>query len=367
MGSDMDLDEFRRLVKITQSPFLLFRAALRMPAVRVPTVLFRPRAYYQWMKMWRALPVLDWIRGAELFRDSEFRSASEYYRRGLAKHPEHVASDCARLDLAYCLFRMGEVKQALTLLKSIADEGQSIRDAALLLAQLQINCGQFYSAAATMRAALARYPDDAACEIGYCWSVMLSRHPGVNLDQVRFRLRDLRSRVALTDSRSVIIDSALAYYEIRYGDSEFGEQLLSRVLASGAAPFEAVLLRGERLLEDGRLTQARDQLERAMKLLPTDPRPALLLARYYLEPGDTYEAHYAFQLAQEACKKSAWEHPDTLAVLVDCYEALGEEEAAGVIGSRLRALTTARQLVVDGFDVVEEQLSKLRQTKISNA
>jgi predicted Zn-dependent protease len=143
------------------------------------------------------------------------------------------------------------------------------------------------------------------------------------------------------------------------------DHLLARVIAGGGAPFEVFLVKGEKQLEEGRIVPARDQFERAMRLVPQDPRPLALLAKTYLAPGDSYEPEYALQLAQLACERSHYENPEMLLILAEAYETVEDPSNALLISTRMKALTSTRQINFDYLQRVEEQLQRLRQAKLS--
>ena len=74
----------------------------------------------KWWKTWKTIPILEWVQAAALFRSGEYRLAEKFYRKGLKRHPNHIAHHCARLDLAYCLFKLGRLAEAEQELKQVA-------------------------------------------------------------------------------------------------------------------------------------------------------------------------------------------------------------------------------------------------------
>jgi len=324
----------------------------------------RPALLLSWWRTWKTLPVLPWIAGAEYFKSGDFRLAAESYRRGLEKYPHHRANFCARLDYAYCLFQLNALSEAMAELRKVVVQEPGLKDGHLLLAKLQLYTGQAVSAARTMRRALDIFEADPQIILCFAHCVIAAKGPTAQLAEVREKLRSLRARLDFADPYYSAVDAAIACYEFRFGDIEFADQLLVRVIASGGAPFEAFLAKGEHLLENGRISQARDQFERAMCLVPQDPRPLTLLARCYLTEGDFYEPEHALQLASMACSRSHYENSEALSVLADAYSAIGDMHGAMLISARMKALTSTRQINFDYLRRVEQQLQRLRSVKL---
>jgi predicted Zn-dependent protease len=327
----------------------------------------RPVLLWSWWRTWKTLPVLHWIAGAEYFKAGDFRAAAESYRRGIEKFPRHRANFCARLDYAYCLFQLNSLSEAMAELRKVVVQEPGLKDSHLLLAKLQLYTGQAVAAARTMRRALDLFESDTQVILCFAHCVIAAKGPSSQLVEVREKLRALRSRLDFSDPYYAAVDAAIACYEFRFGDGEFADQLLVRVIASGGAPFEAFVAKGERLLDGGRTAQARDQFERAMCLVPQDPRPLTMLARCYLADGDLYEPEHALQLGLMACSRSHYENPEALSVLADAYAATGDAQAAMLISARMKALTSTRQINFDYLRRVEQQLQRLRSVKLPTA
>jgi len=319
---------------------------------------YRPTLVIGWWKLWKTLPVADWIRGAEFFRAGDFKKAAKYYERGFIKNASHPAAACAQLDHAYCLYQIGDILAAVGNLERVVAAGAQLKDAHLLLAKLQLNLGRFSDAVSTMKRCLSFSSEDIQVALCYAHTMFESDSPAVTMKLVKDYIQVFREKLSLEDPMHVAVDTALATYECLYGDEDLGERLLSRALASGVAPFEAILLRGERWLEQGRITQAREQLERAAKACPADPRPYLRLAESYLLDGELLEPGYAVQLATVACKRSNWEYAECLEVLRQGYIALGDRDMVDLIEERLSSLSPVK------FNA-EARLSDLRPERAS--
>lgn len=311
---------------------------------------YRPRLLLSWYKLWKGIPIVDWIRAAELFRAANFKRAAFYYKRGLDRHPNSRASQCAKLDYGYCLYQENQLLEAVEVLQKLLNSGCQLKDAYLLLAKLQLTLGRTKDAASTMQKALSIAPEDIQVALCYAHVMFDANVPALTMKLVKDFVNTFRAKISLEDPVHVAVDTALATFECRYGDEEVGERLLSRALASGVAPFEAILLRGERWLEQGRIHQAREQLERAAKSCPADPRPYAKLAESYLLQGDFYEPEYAVQLATVSCKCSNWENHLSLDVLRQGYGELKDHDMVELIEERLRTLAPREFAAVEAVD-----------------
>ena len=173
---------------------------------------------------------------------------------------------------------------------------------------------------------------------------MLTDLSDSEIDNIKYNLLDLRREVGLEDASYLHIETALANIEIKRGELKKGERVLSRVLSTGEAPYEAILIRAQRLLETGRLVIARNQLERAACACPRDPKPLVLLARSYLRAGVDYNLTWAKQLAESACKLSNWENAECMSLLSRIYEEDAQPEIAEIYNEKLKELSSSKEL-----------------------
>ena len=307
-------------------------------------ILRRPKLLLDWYRLWSTWPVASWIRAAHCFQDGDFRQALNFYRQGLAEHPTHRAAPCAKLDIAYCYYRLDELETATEELQDLIHSGAQLKDAYLLLAKIQALLGLPLSAGSTMFRCLEMFPNDVQALVAYVHLGLWVGLPHESLIDAKDALISLKRGLMLDDSRQVGIDSAIAHCEIRGGDIELGDRVLARALATGRAPYEAVLLRGERLLEQQRIIPAREQLTRAMGLMPRSSRAARLLAESYLIEGIFFEPEWAKQLATSACKASHWQDVRCIEVLIRAYEACGETGAAQLFSQRIPSLASFREM-----------------------
>lgn len=324
--------------------------------------LLRPKEFLRWIRLWKTRPVWPWVRAAENFKSKDFLQAAKLYRLGIERFPNHPAVNSAKLDLAYCLYRNNEYQSALEILQELLKGEENPKDVYLLAARIQMYTGCALSASTTMHSCLLKFPGDIQTLSCYMHSALYSC-AGLEAQQlIRSELLRLKRELTLDDSRNLHLDTALAHFEIVRGEIRKGERMLARVLATGEAPFEAVLLRGERLLERGRVLPAREQLTRAMNASPRDPRPVLLLARSYLRNGTEANPTWARQLAEVACKLSCWQNAECLNVLARAYEASNEKANAQLFYERMKTLPSMDEL---GVTYYQSSLEQLRAQKVS--
>ena len=319
--------------------------------------------YYRWYRLWGTLPVWQWVRAAECFRRSEYRQAVSFYRAGLEKKSRHPAVFSARLDLSYCLYRIDLHEEALEQLEILNESGVDFRDAFSLSARLYLIQGRLKKACEIMARACICYPDDVRILCSYVHYAIYSKSAFENLMLAVNKLERLKEPLSLEDPLTYFIDNALAHYELRNGDVRGGERMLARVLASGMAPYDAVLLRGERLLETGRVLPARDLLARAMRSAAKDPRPPMLLAQSYLLTGPDYNPAWAVQLAELSCRVSRWVNGVSLVTLARAYEAKAERAKAQLFMERVRSVPSYHEL---SFGQGELNVGQPRIQKVGN-
>jgi len=170
----------------------------------------------------------------------------------------------------------------------------------------------------------------------------------------------LRKKVGdINDPAYRALDTASAHYELFYGDREVGEKTLVRALASGEAPFEAYLLRGQQLMEHRRVAIAREQFKRATTLQPLDPRPLTLLAQSYLLEN---ECNYKWveSLALRAATLSCWRDEVAINILINCAVNTNDELAESLYKGRYYDLCLARDLDVIGVREAVQDVQRLR-------
>ncbi len=309
----------------------------------------RPQMAVEWFRMWHSAPIVKWLRAADYFVRGDYSRAGSYYSSGLLKHPNHGASNCARMDLAYCYYRLNKVEESIELLDGLILSRINLRDAYLLRSKLATIVGNPADGMAVLMIGLEVFPDDIGLLSASLHINLTSQLDARQLHETYVSLLKLKQQLSLEDDRQSVVDTAIAHYELRFGEPENGDRLLARVLATGSAPYEAVLLRGERLLRLGRILSAREQLTRAMRSAPRNPRPVQLLAETYLVPGYTEEPEFAEQLASAACRLSHWENPDCIEVLAEAYERKADYNSSELLKARAQTVRNSQQRESSAF------------------
>ena len=331
---------------------------LRGPFAKISAEL---NIYANWIRRWHTFPVRDWIRAAMFFESGNFQLAADLYKRGLEKRPNHIAASHARFDYGYCLYRLGRLVEARTSLTETISANNRLRDAYLLLARIHLIFGHNRSALQTLKRCVELMPADISALTSYFHLLVSSGTDGSRMGLMRDELIQTKMRLQLDDFGQEQIDGCLAAYELKYGNRQRGERLLARVLASGRAPYDVILLRGELFLADGRIIQAREQFARAARIAPRDPRPFMFLANTYMTESPFQEIEWGLQNATAACRLSSYENAECLSALVRAYELNGESDVALLFIERMRDLPSTRQLNIDQMLSFKKELQRLRQ------
>ncbi|MCB0338901.1 MAG: tetratricopeptide repeat protein [Bdellovibrionales bacterium] len=290
----------------------------------------------QWCKTWKALPVFNWIRGAKSFRSGKFREAALLYERGLKSHPHHPAALCARLDLAYCYFRLRRFQDADDQLKVVLTKAPTMREAYLRLARMQLWTGQAMSAAWTLRRALREFGTDADLVSTFLQAVLDNGGPNYLLQEGVEFLKQLPP----SDRASSKLEIAAARLAIFRGDYKTGRGNLARLTAGATPPFEALVAYAEALIAEGRIAHSRQQLRRALQIAPDHPRVLSLFAESYLKSGPFYNPEFARQLALSACQNSGWCGPREMHILAEAYLANNERITALAVAHKAKEAGT---------------------------
>lgn len=284
-------------------------------------------AIIHFSKRWKTLPVYSWVKGAKMFEAGRFSDAAKQYKKGIEKRKAHPAINNAKFDLSYCLYRAGELQDSLEYLKQVTSKEETPKEAFLLQSRIYLVFGKQFNAIETLKECARRFPEDIAVLASLLH--LLSHTDETKITRIiKDRLTVKRRLISVDDPKLELIDAAIAIYEIKRGDIKRGERLLSRVLSSGYAPYEAIVARGELWLNQGRVAQGREILNKAVKSCPRDTKPLLLLARSYMISGAAQNLDFAKQLATEAAQISNWQNSDVLSLLIEIHEARGEYELA---------------------------------------
>lgn len=323
-------------------------------------VICKPSLWGRWWNAWGTLPVWSWIFAARAFRDGNFRVAAEGYRRGLARHAGHVAAESARFDYAYCLHRLGEHHRAADELALLTDAGSTIVEAHLLRAEILMTLGRAGEAVYILQQAKKRFPKHARVAVCLMFALIEAGQIGDEILELRDTLLVHRAAAGLDDPIVSHINTAIASFELTYGTPSLGERLLARVIAGGTCSVEAVVVRAAWLQRSGNHAQARRLAARAVEAAPRQPRPYAVLAESLIAGGNLSERRWALQLAETACRMSAWENVKYLNVLEQAYRATGQEDAAELVAERSKSICFRQQLAVESFDMPETEVARLR-------
>lgn len=285
-----------------------------------------------WLKTWGSLPVLSWIKAASHYRNGDYEGAAALYSAGLKKHPNHKAQFCARLDLAYCLFKLKQFDEAQAHLKFIVSHCPASREGHLRLARLHLWLGQAHEAAWALHHALRHIPADAELAAIYLLAVLENDGPAFLLKEAA----EVAQREDLRRAESPRLDLALACYAMRNGKYEEARQTIDTLASRNGAPFESALIFAELLLEDGELGGAREELRRALAVAPEHPRVLSLMAESYLRGDAPTNVDFAVQLGVQSCQASAWKSPREMHILAEAYLRAGDKFAALVVASKAK-------------------------------
>lgn len=318
------------------------------------------RLYRKWFKIWGSLPVFAWVKAAALYRQGDFAHAAVYYEKGLLRHPTHPARHCARIDLAYCLFKLGRLDDAESHLKQVTKHLPYSREAALRLAQIQMWVGETGEAAWTLRNCLRYNPFEPELVASFLLAVLENNGPSYLLNEA------VHATFALDASQMKLpkLEVARALLAITRGDVLTGRAVLVGVVTQPKAPLEAHLYLAELLKNEGRADLARQQLHHALAQEPNHPRVLAQLAEIYLEAGADYNPHYAQQLATSAAQNTAWQSPREMHTLAKAFYHLGDKMTALMIASQAKKVGADRGAYRDA-KCLDELIASLSTGTIS--
>lgn len=310
---------------------------------------------HKWWRTWRTLPVWSWVRGAAAYRAGRFELAERHYKAGLKRHGSHPANFCARLDLAYCLFKLGKIDEADQLLRAVTTQLPASREAYIRLARLQMWSGHSLEAAWTIRRALRSIDVDPELAALFLGAVLDNGGPGYLLDEAI----EASKKIETEGHDFPRLQAARARLAMERGDEENGRQALERLAVGEDAPFEAILMYAEVILGEGKIAQARRQLRRALMVSPDYPRILSLLAESYMKAGSFYNGEYAKQLAINACQLTNWSSPREMHLLAEAYYHSGDKISALVVASKAKQAGTRLMGTYRDVRILDELIESL--------
>jgi cytochrome c-type biogenesis protein CcmH/NrfG len=168
--------------------------------------------------------------------------------------------------------RLSQFTDAITSYKHSVDAQGSSSEGWLGLARAQVSAGLIPDATSTFTTAIERFPKDARFKVAYA--------------------KMLLNYVSPTDRTA----------------GTRAEQLLKQAIANDTINPEAFFELGKAELDDGRLTDASQHLERAAKLLPESSQVHFVLSRVYRRLNRTTDAQRELQTFQRLKKGRSSEH-----------------------------------------------------------
>ena len=318
------------------------------------------KTIHKWWTTWRTMPVSSWVKAAALYKSGKFEEAQLYYRKGLASHKKHPARFCARIDLAYCLFRCQKLQEAEENLCYVLQQVPQSREAGVRLAQLYFWTGNHVKAASIYRDLVKYNPTDADLVGRFVIAVMEAPHP----DHL---LRDAVQALFKLESKQMghpRIETARAILALHKGDYEKGRAVLAAITANAGGPLEAYLWFSRLLIEEGKVLEARLHLNHALAISSSHPCVLAMLAETYLAAGATYSPDFAAQLASQACQYSNWLHPGHMHVLAKAYHHTGDRMAALLAASKAKEVGVQRLGVFQESDTLDRLIESLSDSTL---
>ncbi|RIL02802.1 MAG: hypothetical protein DCC75_13135 [Proteobacteria bacterium] len=294
------------------------------------------KVYKRWWKTRRTLPVISWLRAANHYKSGNYHKAIQLYSKGLRTHPQHPARLCAKLDLAFCLLKVGKFKEAGEELLQCARLSPDSREAQLRLAQYELLTGHSLQAAWTLRKALRVISPDAATSASFLWAALEHGGPGYLIDEANSIAEgiDISSE---KDPRNVTrLRAAQARALIARRLYDDARTILTELCSQNQTCFEALVAYAELLFAEGNVPHARQQLRRAIMVSAGHPTPFTHLAESYLRHSPYEDLDSAIQLSLAACQHSGWMSPRAMHILAESYYHIGDKTSALMIANKAK-------------------------------
>lgn len=315
----------------------------------------------KWWSAWGTLPVYNWVKAARLYKHAQFQEAAKYYLLGLKFNFNHPASQCARLDLAYCYFRIGNFIEAEQQLRIVLSESPDCRDAAVRLYRLHAWTGNYVEAAIVLRRCLEQCPNDDELIALMSLAALENNGPAY---LVSFAKAELEAIVD-PDNSSPLVNVARA--RLAMNENRFDEaiELVEPIVNEKDPIFDALVVHGQLCLEVGRIAHARRSFRLAMALVPDHPKLLSLMARTYLKAGLYYEPDYACQLATTAAQNSGWLSPWAMHTLAEAYYHRGDNMSALILAGKAKEVGSQRLGAYRDAKILDQLIESLNQLEIA--
>lgn len=278
-----------------------------------------------------------WVKAAAFYRRGAFREASLWYEKGLAQNPSHPARFSARVDLAFCLQKLGKLAEAKEHLRYVINHQPDFREAYLRLTRLQLLLGHAVEASWTVRSALRVLLVDAEL-LGLYLYAALETNSVPDVRNEALRLIDTSPDEKLQDS---LLRFCLLRKEIEAGNIVYAWEELTSFIDSEPRCVEAMLYFSRILMRSQQFSLAKSYLDKALRERPDSPAVLASLATFYLSKSDFFNPAYALQLAQSACQVSEWSNPRSLITLANAYFVSGDRGAALLVASRAKDIRSS--------------------------
>jgi predicted Zn-dependent protease len=313
------------------------------------------KASLSWWNTWHTLPVYSWIRAAQHYRAHQYDKAIVHYLAGLKRHPRHKASQSANIDLAFCLFKTGDLLGAERVLKGVVARAPQCKRAWIRLGDLQLWRSISLEAAWSFKNALVHFPHDAELAGAYLSAVIDHGGPRNLIAHALTVAREIEAQ-GVSHPR---LETALAKLATIQRETQEDNLVLESLALSQAASKECVLAYAESLFEMNEIAHARQQLRRYLEVFGAHPKVYRLLAETYLKSGLFYNPEYAVQVAVNACQCSRWTSPADMHTLADAYYHQGDTDAALLAASKARDCGGHDYTLYRGKDNLEQLIETL--------
>lgn len=302
---------------------------------------------------------MAWLKATSLYSQNRYREAIPHYLQGLKYNAQHPAAKTIRLDLAYSLFKLRQIPEAIYQLQQIRLAEPYCLETILKIAHLQSWLGRDSEVVSIISKALPHIVPSR--EILSLLAIAAMRSSG-DPEFVRNTLIKAKQPVLANDKRGDhLLKIALAKYAFISGDRHIGRRYLLELTETEAASPEALLTLSEILIDQGKIVFARQQLRRALELVPQHPIVLALLSETYLVEGAGYNPSFALQLSISAVQASSWNSPDALYSLAKSYFLNKESDAALMVldkADKENYLGSNLSRVTDSLHLLREQLKE---------
>jgi Tetratricopeptide repeat len=318
-----------------------------------------------WWRAWGTVPVPEWIAAAECYRDGQFTRAIGLYESGFYSSDTHRAATSARLDLSYCLFREGRIREAEAHLLKVIVDNPLLREGYVRLSRLFLWIGSPNQAVELLFDAAERVPFDQELSALLIFAVLESSAPRFMLENALAMSEIHQSVKGKKKNHSQLLATSAAHLLLHSGETQKAYDELNRCILQGNAPLEAYLLRAKWLVQEKKYIEAREDLLQCLMLQPGHPESLSMLSRLYLATDVFDQPGYALNLAVLACQSSGWMSGRELLVLAEVYMRAGDSHLALMMAEKAKKVRESRggspvdPVVLDTFiTILEDEVGR---------